>query len=306
MPSATLQEAHIGTMAMPIEIFDTRLARKRLARAAARPADFLLTRGADDIVERLGAVRRHFARIADVGTPGPALHAALVRAYPEAQVTRVAPVGGSGLPPGTVRGDVERLPLAAASIDLVASALALQGVNDLPGALVQIRTALRPDGLFIGSLLGGRTLGELRTVLTEAETTVSGGASPRVAPFADVRDMGGLLQRAGFALPVADSETLTVRYATLFALMADLRAMGATNVLVARSRRPTSRALFLEAARLYASRYADADGRIRATFEIVSLSGWAPHASQAKPAPRGSATVSLADALAAARQQSKL
>ena len=282
-------------MTRPIEIFDVGLARRRLARAV-RPADFLLTRTADDIVERLGAVQRRFSRIADIGTPGPALADRLAHAYPEAQIARVTSVGSA---PGTIRGDVERLPLAPASHDLAVSALALQGVNDLPGVLVQIRSALKPDGLFVGSLVGGRTLVELRAALTEAETTLAGGASPRVAPFADVRDMGGLLQRAGFALPVADSEILTVRYDTMFTLMADLRAMGATNVLLARSRRPTSRALFLEAARLYAARHADADGRIRATFEIVSLSGWAPHPSQAKPARRGSATASLAEALGA-------
>ena len=286
-------------MASPPAIFDTALARRRLARAAGQPADFLLARVADDIAERLGAVQRSFARIADIGTPGPALAQALALAYPEAQVARVTPGEDGG--PCTVRGDLERLPLAPASLDLAVSALALQGVNDLPGALVQIRATLRPDGLFVGSLVGGRTLVELRAVLTEAETALAGGASPRVAPFADVRDMGGLLQRAGFALPVADSEVLTVRYDTLFSLMADLRAMGATNVLVARSRRPASRALFVEAAKLYAARHADADGRIRATFEIVSLSGWAPHPSQAKPARRGSATASLAEALAASR-----
>ena len=301
MLSATAWRVHIGDMAMP-QIFDTRLARRRLERAVARPADFLLARAADDIVERLGAVQRDFTDIADIGTPAPALARALARAYPRAHLAMVTPLRDAGrLAPGVVHGDLERLPLAAASLDLAVSALALQGVNDLPGALVQIRTALKPDGLFVGSLMGGRTLVELRAVLTEAETTLLGGASPRVAPFADVRDMGGLLQRAGFALPVADSEVLTVRYASIFALMADLRAMGATNVLVARSRRPTPRALFLEAARLYAARHSDADGRIRATFEIVSLSGWAPHPSQAKPAPRGSATVSLVDALGANR-----
>ena len=194
-------------------------------------------------------------------------------------------------------GELEALPIAPESLDLAVSALALQTASDLPGALVQIRRALKPDGLFLGALLGGRSLHELRTVLTEAEAETSGAVSPRVAPFADVRDMGGLLQRAGFALPVIDSETLTARYDHLFALMADLRAMGATNTLVARSRRPTSRAFFARAAALYAERFGDADGRIRATFEIVSLSGWAPHASQQKPAKRGSATISLAKAL---------
>lgn len=286
-------------MAMPPKIFDTRLAQRRLARAAGQPADFLLTRAAEDIVERLGAVQRRFTSIADIGTPGPVLAEALALAYPEAQVTRLSPLGGATARSSTVNGDIERLPFALASLDLAVSSLALQGVNDLPGVLAQIRAALRPDGLFIGSLAGGRTLHELRAALTEAEATLSGGASPRVAPFADVRDMGGLLQRAGFALPVADSETVIVRYPTMFALMADLRAMGATNALVSRSRRPTPRTLFLDAAKLYAARHADADGRVRATFEIVSLSGWAPHSSQAKPARRGSANASLAEALGA-------
>ncbi len=181
------------------------------------------------------------------------------------------------------------------------SALTLQTLNDLPGALVQMRRALKPDGLFLGCLFGGQTLQELRAVLTEAEIEATSGASPRVAPFADLRDLGGLLQRAGFALPVTDTDRLTVRYDTLFALIGDLRAMGLTNVLVDRSRRPTSRTVMLRAAALYAARFADADGRLRATFEIVWLSGWAPHASQQKPLRPGSATTRLADALAAMR-----
>ena len=277
-------------------IFDPDLCRRRLARAIARgPASFLLDRAVDDMVERLEPVQRAFARIADVGTPGPAFAFALARRFPAAHVARVAPVAAAGC--ATLIGEAEHLPLAAESCDLIVSALALQSANDLPGALVQIRRALKPDGLFLACLAGGRTLHELRSVLTEAEARVTGGASPRVYPFADVRDMGGLLQRAGFALPVADSEQLTVRYADLFALMADLRSMGATSALVARDRRPTRRSLFLEAARIYAERFSDADGRIRATFEIVSVSGWAPHESQQKPARRGSGQVSLAVAL---------
>lgn len=287
-------------MAPPVPIFDTSLVRRRLARAAAgRPADFLLARTVEDIAERLLTVRRHFVSIADIGTPGPALASTLATRLPDARIIRVAPAASVRDGPfQSARGDAEHLPLAPESLDLAVSALALQSANDLPGALVQIRRALKPDGLFLGALVGGRTLGELRGVLTEAEADTTGGVSPRVAPFADVRDMGGLLQRAGFALPVADSETITVRYDSLFALMADLRAMGATNALVARSRRPTRRDLFLRAAALYRERFADPDGRIRATFEIVSLSGWAPHASQPKPATRGSGTVSLAAALA--------
>ena len=281
-------------MAPPTAIFDTSLCRLRLARAAAgRPADFLLARAATDIAERLSTIKRDFATIADVGTPGPHLAEALVARCPGATIVRVAPLPG----PRCVVGDAERLPLAPGRFDLIVSALALQGANDLPGALAQIRRALKPDGLFLAAMLGGRTLAELRAVMTEAEVATTGGASPRVAPFGDVRDMGGLLQRAGFALPVTDGEALTVRYDTLFALMADLRAMGATNTLVARDRRPARRALFLRAAALYAERFADPDGRIRATFEIVSLAGWAPHESQQKPARRGSGKTSLAVAL---------
>jgi hypothetical protein len=181
--------------------------------------------------------------------------------------------------------------------DLIVSGLALQHANDLPGALIQIRRALAADGLFLGCLLGGTTLTELRQALTEAESEVTGGVSPRVFPFADVRDMGGLLQRAGFAVPVADSETVTVRYPDMFGLMADLRAMGGTNVLLARSRRFTPRAVFLRAAEIYRQRFADPDGKLRATFEMIWLSGWAPHESQQKPLKPGSAQARLADAL---------
>ncbi len=279
---------------LPAAIFDTGLARRRLKRALdGAPADFLLTRVVDDVGDRLGTVQRSFSQIADVGTPTAALAVALRRRYPAAACVRVAPLRETG----SVVGDVDRLPLAAGSCDLVTSALALHAINDLPGAFIQIRRVLKPDGLFLASLAGGRTLHELRTVLTEAESLVTGGASPRVSPFADVRDMGGLLQRAGFALPVADSEQITVRYPNLFALMADLRAMGTTNALVARSRLTARRALFAEAQRLYAERFGDADGRLRATFEIVSVSGWAPHESQQQPARRGSGKVSLAEVL---------
>ena len=288
-------------MADPTAIFDTALARARLARAVASgaAADFLLARASEDLVERLTAIKRDFRQVADVGTPGPHLAAAIAAREPRAVIVPVAPLrwAGQDKSPLGVVGSPEALPLAPARFDLVVSALALQGVNDLPGALVQIRAALKPDGLFLGAIVGGRTLHELRAVLTEAEADLTGGASPRVAPFADVRDMGGLLQRAGFALPVADSDVLTVRYDTLFALMADLRAMGATNTLVARDRRPARRAMFLRAAALYAKRFADPDGRIRATFEIVSLAGWAPHESQQKPARRGSGSVPLGAAL---------
>jgi len=274
-------------------VFDRDLGRRRLARAlAAGYPDFLLARAAEDLAERLDAVLRRFALAADLGTPLP-VAAPVLRAKAEA-LLRMAEAAGAG---ADIVGNLERLPFAAGSLDLAASLLTLHGVNDLPGALIQIRRALRPDGLFIGCLLGGRTLQELRQVLLEAEAETSGGASPRVAPFADLRDMGSLLQRAGFALPVVDSELVTVRYRDIFGLLGDLRAMGWANALTQRSRTGLRRETLARAALLYAERFADADGRLRATFEMVWLSGWAPHESQQKPLRPGSAKARLADAL---------
>ena len=196
-----------------------------------------------------------------------------------------------------VAADEEALPFADGSLDLIVSALALQFVNDLPGALIQIRRALKPDGLFLAALIGGDSLTELREAFAQAESEIEGGVSPRVAPFADVRELGALLQRAGFALPVVDSDRLTVRYESVFALMRDLRRMGATNVLTERRRAPLRRATLQRMAEIYAQRFADPDGRVRATFEIVWLSGWVPHESQQKPLRPGSARQRLADAL---------
>ena len=193
--------------------------------------------------------------------------------------------------------EAEPLALAPASIDLVVSALALQFVNDLPGVMAQVRRALKPDGLFLAAIIGGDTLTELRQSFAAAEAEVEGGVSPRVAPFADLRDLGSLLQRAGFALPVTDVDRIVVRYDNAFVLMQDLRRMGATNVLNERRRAPSRRATFVRMAQIYAERFADADGRIRATFDIVWLSGWAPHESQQKPLKPGSAKMSLADAV---------
>ena len=186
--------------------------------------------------------------------------------------------------------DEEALPFRDASLDLVVSALALQFVNDLPGALVQIRRALKPDGLFLTALIGGDTLTELRQAFAAAESDIEGGVSPRVAPFADLRDLGALLQRADFALPVTDNDRLVVRYDTVFGLMHDLRRMGATNALLDRRRTPLKRTTLMRVAEIYAQRFADADGRVRATFEIVWLSGWAPHPRQQQPLTPGSAT----------------
>jgi SAM-dependent methyltransferase len=197
----------------------------------------------------------------------------------------------------SLAADEEALPFADASFDLIVSVLGLHWVNDLPGALIQIRQALKPDGLFLGAFLGGATLTELRSALIEAELAEEGGASPRVAPFAELRDGGGLLQRAGFALPVADADRLDVTYPDALALMRELRAMGESNVLAARRRSFTRPATLARAAAIYAEKFANADGRLRASFEIVTLTGWAPHPCQPQPLKPGSATTRLADAL---------
>jgi SAM-dependent methyltransferase len=277
------------------QVFDRALYRRRLAAALAEGyPDFLLARCADDLAERLSAVLRRFAVAADLGSALP-LATPVLRQKADG-VLRLAEAAGAG---ADIVGDLEALPFAAASLDLSASLLALHAVNDLPGTLLQIRRSLRPDGLFIGCLLAGQSLTELRQSLLAAEVEVSGGASPRVAPFADLRDLGSLLQRAGFALPVVDSELVTVRYRDLFGLLRDLRAMGWANALLERSRKPLRRAVLLRAAEIYAERFADPDGRLRASFEIVWLSGWAPHESQQKPLRPGSAKARLADALGA-------
>jgi SAM-dependent methyltransferase len=292
---------HIGRVSAPV-VFDRSLARRHLRRALAGGyADFLLRRAVDDLGDRLGAVLRRFPLALDLGTPTGAAAARLVASERCDRVVRLAPAteAAAGL---SVVGDEEALPFRDASFDLAVSLLALQSVNDLPGALVQVRRALRPDGLFLASVLGGATLTELRQAFAAAEAEVEGGVSPRVAPFADVRDFGALLQRAGFALPVTDVESVAVRYADLFGLMRDLRAMGLTNALAERRRTPLRRATLLRAAALYAERFGDGDGRVRATFEIVWLSGWAPHESQPKPLRPGSAKTRLADALGVAEQ----
>ncbi|MFC7399207.1 methyltransferase domain-containing protein [Chelatococcus sp. GCM10030263] len=285
-------------MAAPL-VFDRALQRRRLERAAEGGfADFLLARASEDLIERLSAVKREFHFALDLGTPTAAAAAGLAAAGIRT-VLRAAPLVPRGAPDPAmlVVADEEALPFAEERFDLAVSLLALHGVNDLPGTLVQIRRSLKPDGLFLACLLGGRTLAELRQVFAEAEAEVEGGVSPRVAPFVDIRDMGGLLQRAGFALPVTDIDTLTVRYRDPVALMHDLRAMGLTNSLVERRRTPLKRATLARAIALYAERFADPDGRIPATFELLWVSGWVPHESQQKPLRPGSARTRLADAL---------
>jgi SAM-dependent methyltransferase len=264
-------------------IFDRPLLALRRARAQRLGAEpFLLDHVAADLAERLSAVLRKFDSAADIGTPGDAVQKLLIEGK---LATRVAPAGE------------EILPFAEGSLDLAVSALSLHFVNDLPGTLIQIRRALKPDGLFLCALLGGDTLTELRQSFAAAESEIEGGISPRVAPFADLRDLGALLQRAGFALPVSDLDRVIVRYADAFALMRDLRRMGATNVLTERRRKPLRRATLFRMAEIYRERFSDSDGRLRATFDIVWLSGWAPHESQQQPLKPGSARMRLADAL---------
>ncbi len=286
-------------------LFDTRLLdlRRRRALARATPgADFLLAAAVDDIAERLAAVKRSFGVAVDLATPTPLLARRLLADRRVGTVVRIDRLADPVLrddPVGvlSVRADPEALPLRDASVDLIVSALALHWVDDLPGVMAQARRALRPDGLFLVVLLGGDTLHELREAMTVAEAEARGGAAPRVSPFAELRDLGGLLQRAGFALPVADQDRLTVRHADALALMRDLRAMGATNALLDRDRRPLPRNILFRAATIYAERFAGPDGRVPATFRMVSLSGWAPDASQQQPLRPGSARTRLADAL---------
>jgi SAM-dependent methyltransferase len=271
-------------------LFDRNLLRARLARAQRLgPATFLLDRIADDMAERLGAVLRDFKNAAEIGTPSPQMASALAGRFDQyAQID---------LP----ELEADPLPLQPQSLDLAVSALAFQFVNDLPGVLAQIRRALRPDGLLMAAMIGGETLTELRQSFAAAEAELEGGVSPRVAPFADLRDIGALLQRAGLALPVTDVDRIVVRYDSAFSLMHDLRRMGATNNLVERRRTPTRRATMLRMAQIYQERFADSDGRIRATFDVIWLSGWAPHDSQPKPLKPGSGKVSLEEAVKKAK-----
>ena len=267
-------------------LFDRALLRARQSRALGfGPATFLLDRVAEDMAERLHAVLREFKNAADVGTPSDQVRNALLE-----RVDQLARIDLPDL-------ESEPLPLQPESLDLVVSALAFQFVNDLPGVLAQIRRTLKPDGLLLAAMIGGDTLTELRQSFAAAEAECEGGVSPRVAPFADLRDVGSLLQRAGFALPVTDVDRIVVRYDSAFALMQDIRRMGATNILVERRRTPTRRATMLRMAQIYGERFADPDGRIRATFDVIWLSGWAPHDSQQQPLRPGSAKASLAEAV---------
>jgi SAM-dependent methyltransferase len=264
--------------------------RKRRARAGFREAAFLHQRATADLAERLEAIPRRFERVLALG--GEGFVSAEMAARPE-----LAARVGDVLEASLADVDPEHLPYAAGAFDLIVAPLALTWVNDLPGALVQLRLALKPDGLLLASLFGGETLNELRLALLEAESELTGGAAMRVAPFADLQDIAELLQRAGFALPAADRDVVTVRYGEPMRLLADLRAMGETAALAERGPRALSRRILARAFDIYRDRFADTEGRTRATFEILTATGWSPHESQQKPLKPGSAKTRLADAL---------
>ncbi len=283
------------------ELFDRQLFRQRRLKAleaGVSGADFLLKLASEDLADRLAIVSRQYRIGIDLGGHTGQIAKMLAESGKAETVYRgdlFAPHPGITSPDFVF--DDALPPLKAASAGIIVSALSLQFVNDLPGTLVQIRQALEPDGLFLAALPAADTLHELRDVMMRAELEINEGAAPRVGPFADVRELGSLLQRAGFALPVTDVDRFTVRYDTLFDLIKDLRAMGATSTLTERSRRPLAKSVFLRAAELYARDYSDEDGRIRATFSLATLSGWAPHESQQKPMRPGTAKKSLAEAL---------
>jgi NADH dehydrogenase [ubiquinone] 1 alpha subcomplex assembly factor 5 len=291
-----------STVPPQARIFDRRLLRERRARAASElhAHDFLLSEIAERLADRLSDIARHFPLALDLGARDGVLARTLQgRGGIETLIqSDTALVNARRLQGGpALVADEELLPFKEQCFDAVLSNLALHWVNDLPGTLAQIRSSLKPDGLFLASLFGTGTLQELRTALMEAELAETGGVSPRVSPFADLRDAAGLLQRAGFALPVADADTVTVIYGDFFALLRDLRGMGETNLLLDRLKHPTRRTVFAHAAAIYQERFGDAQGRLPATFQILFLTGWAPDPSQQQPAKRGSGKTSLKDVL---------
>ncbi len=287
-----------------IEVFDRRAVRRHRERAAKTLAahDFLLREVAERLAERLGDVTRRFRLALDLGCHDGALGRALAGhggietlVQSDLSPAMAARAAAAGRP--ALAADEEALPFAEAAFDAVFSLLSLHWLNDLPGALIQVRRALKPDGLFLAAMLGGETLKELRAALLEAEVEVEGGAGPRVSPFADVRDLGALLQRAGFALPVADVDDIEVSYPDALRLMADLRGMGEANAVADRRKGFSRRATLMRAAELYAERHAGSDGRVPATFQVIYLTAWAPHESQPQPLAPGSAKTRLSTAL---------
>lgn len=259
---------------------------KQLARNRARAEthftdfDFLIRRVEEDIAERLDDITRDFSSVLITGPLGGEI---LTRRFPNAhRMPLVTP---------------ESLTALAGQYDAILSVGGIHHANDVPGLFIQMRRALKPDGVWIAAMAGGETLAELRASLLQAELDTTGGASPRISPFMDKQQVAGLLQRAGFALPVVDSERISVAYRDMGRLMHDLRGMGEGNALTGRLRHPTARQVFLRAEELYKNQFAEPDGRLTASFDIVFLIGWAPHESQQQPAKRGSATISLADAI---------
>ncbi len=282
-------------------LFDTLQHRRNRERAAAtRSCSFLADWCLDALRDRLDVVRRSFPSCLQLGA---LTSIEKVRSFMEQSGTEHLTMLDPAFIPlknasqTALQAEIDRLPFAPQSFDMVFSPFLLHAVNDLPGALIQIRRILKSDGLFIAAMAGGETLYELKTCLMEAELRFRGGASPRILPFAGKKDMGALMQRAGFALPVVDSEKITVTHENVFRLMADLRGMGEGNIVSSRDKKPVPKEVFTETARLYAERHQGSDGRIEATFEIVFLLGWAPHPSQQQPLRPGQGRTSLADVL---------
>jgi SAM-dependent methyltransferase len=270
-------------------------ARRRRSAAGLAGHSFLFERAAEDVVERLLQIERRFDPVLLHGPHADFLLAALPQAAN--RIGRIVTMDGR---PNGVSGDEEALPFAPGSFGAVLSLMGLHWANDLPGTLIQIRRVLQPDGLFLGALFGGETLSELRTALAEAEIEIDQGMSPRISPFVDVRDGAALLQRAGFALPVADRDPVRVTYASALHLMAELKGMGESNALIERRRTPLKRSILARTNEIYAARFPAGGGRIAATFDILTLTGWAPHEDQQKPLQPGSAKTRLADALGTA------
>jgi malonyl-ACP O-methyltransferase BioC len=284
-----------------MNVFDRRIVRMRRDRAARgfEQHDFLVKEVGKNLADRLNDVKRAFPLALDLGCHTGDLSRLLIRREDVGAIVScdLSPAMAARAPDPRVVADEEALPFRDGTFDLVMSLLSLHWVNDLPGALTQIRMALKPDGLFLGALLGGQTLKELRQTLTEAEIAIEGGLSPRVSPFTDVRDAGDLLQRAGFALPVVDSETITVMYTDPLKLIADLRGMGETNAVLERRKGLTRRGTLFEAMGRYRDTFETAEGGFPATFQVIYVIGWSPDASQPKPLRRGTAKSSLADVL---------
>jgi NADH dehydrogenase [ubiquinone] 1 alpha subcomplex assembly factor 5 len=286
----------------PMNVFDRNKIRQFRDRAAPTIEDhnFLFNWALDNIHDRLDIIKREFTDALFIGarqSPADLQKLCAKQNIENISVMDLSPRLLERQSYSVIHADEEIMPLSSDSLDLIISNLNMHSVNDVPGALIQINKALKPDGLFMAAMFGGDTLTELRQVLSQAEMNIRGGISPRIFPFADKQQMGNLLQRAGFALPVIDSDIVTVTYDNIFKLLSDLRGMGESNAIMARDKSPLPRAVIMETAKLYQEQFSDTDNRISATFEIIFLLGWAPHETQQKPLRPGSAKTNLADAL---------